>query len=434
MLNVFMKSLAAGCLMLTLSAPVFAMPQAPMQVLTQNLQLQKLFERALAQNPGLALADAQTTAALNAQRQAQSYEKPEVHLTSELSYAWMQKKDFARTANQLVATYPLYEPDKADLNQAAGYRHGAAQSQFESQRQKLLLAVASRYFQYWAQKAQYDFLMKERDSISSIMSQQSKRFQVGYQDLNDITEVQARLDNNQADLLEAKQAMDVTQSNLEALVGGAVDLSRLSPPKTLPKPIVLQGDGASDDWRAWVENNPDIQALNQSELAADSQVTYEKNKDGVQLQAFGAYVYNDSDGNYYDDMQGAKGGIQLSVPLYLGGRTHASVAQARAKSSQVSAQKRQKLLRLQADAKNAFLQYQAGLARLEALKAALHSNLEAVKATENGLRTGTRNILDLLNAQRSLHKAQRDLPTTRAKIWQSWYQFYWALGLLKADE
>lgn len=434
MLNDILKSLAAGCLMLALSVSAFAMPAAPMQVLTQNQQLQKLFERALAQNPSLALAGAQASAAMNAQRQAQSYEKPEVHLASELSYAWMQKKDFSRTANQLVATYPLYEPDKTDLNQVAGYRHGAAQSQLESQRQKLLVSVANLYFQYWAQKAQYDFLMKEHDSIAAIMSQQSKRFQVGYQDLNDITEIQARLDSNQADLLEAKQAMDITQSNLEALVGDTVDLSRLSSPKTLPQPIVLPGVNGRHDWASWVAQNPDIQGLNQSELAADSQVTYEKNKDGVQLQAFGAYVYNDSHGNYYDDMQGVKGGIQLNVPLYLGGRTDASVAQARAKSSQVSARKRQKILSLQAEAKNAYLRYRAGLARLEALKAALHSNLEAVKATENGLSTGTRNILDLLNAQRSLHKAQRDLPTTQAKIWQSWYQFYWALGLLKADE
>ncbi|MBD3822749.1 MAG: TolC family protein, partial [Thiotrichales bacterium] len=126
-----------------------------------------------------------------------------------------------------------------------------------------------------------------------------------------------------------------------------------------------------------------------------------------------------------------KGGLELKYPLYLGGRTDAAVSKSRAQVSAAQAQKRQLVLQLEATVRNSLLSYQAGVERLAALKAALSSNQEAVKATENGLRTGTRNILDLLNAQRSLHKAQRDVPLTKAKIWQSWFEFYGALGLLK---
>ncbi|MBN2606983.1 MAG: TolC family protein [Thiotrichales bacterium] len=436
--NQTVYTVVAALMLVATSA--FAEPQmgvtAPEKVLQKDAQLMQLYQTALSNNPNLAVFSAQAQGALSQQKQAASYEKLQVQLQSELSYAWMKKKDFGRTANQLKASYPLYQPDKTDLTQVATFQHDAAQWQLESQRQKLMLQLSELYYRYWSQQAQVDFLVKEQTSISSIMTQVRKRFQVGYQDLNDIAEIRARLDNNRADLLAAKQALAITESDLSALVGESVDLHRMKMPEDLPNDALLNSAPSSQKVDAkiqpdWLLQNPQVKALEQQIMAANRQVDYEKNKNGVQLDAFGAYVYNDSDGNYYDDMQGVKGGLELKYPLYLGGRTDAAVSKSRAQVSAAQAQKRQLMLQLEATIRNSLLSYQASVERLSALKAALSSNQEAVKATENGLRTGTRNILDLLNAQRSLHKAQRDVPLTKAKIWQSWFEFYGALGLLK---
>ncbi|WP_024852142.1 TolC family protein [Hydrogenovibrio kuenenii] len=414
-------------------------PRVPTQVFQQDAQLMRLYQTALQNNPSLAVFSAKEQAAFSQQKQAASYEKAQLQLQSELSYAWMKKKDFGRTANQLKASYPLYQPDKTDLTQAANFQFNAAQWSLEAQKQNLMLQVADLYYRYWSQQAQVEFLLKEKRSISSILVQVRKRFQVGYQNLNDIAEIQARLDNNQADLLEAKQVLAITESNLVALVGESVNLDKMLMPQGLPSDGLLKNrlrlpHEKISVQQSWFMQNPGLKALRQQEQAANRQVDYEKNKNGVQLDAFGAYVYNDSDGNFYDDMQGVKGGLELKYPLYLGGRTDAAVAKSRANVSQVQAQQRQLMLKLQAIARNSLLSYQAGIERLVALQAALSSNQEAVKATEKGLQTGTRNILDLLNAQRSLHKAQRDVPMTRAKIWQSWFEFYGALGLLQPSE
>lgn len=392
--------------------------------LNQDLQLQKLFEIALLNNPTIQLAEAKQSSARSQHQQADALNKPQLMLQSELSYAWMQSNDFPRTANQLKASYPLYQPDKSDLQSIAQFQESAAQWQLETQRQLLLRQVAENYYQYWSQQAQVDYLIKEQQAIQDIMEQIQQRFQVGYQDLNDIAEIQARLDANQAERLLAVQRLQIIEANLAALLGHSIELSSLQPPQNLPN--MKKSQARQDSELA----HPQIQQLKQSEKAANKQVEFEKHKDGIQLEAFGAYVYNESDGNFYDDMQGVRGGLQLTLPLYVGGRTDANVSKARAESQQLKAQQREIELALQAQSKSSWLTYQAGLKRLEALKAVLYSSEQALKATENGLRTGTRNILDLLNAQRRLHLAQRDIPMTKAQIWQAWYKLQWAQGKL----
>jgi len=414
---------------------VWALPATPEPGFTQNVQLQALFSTALQNNPSLALVRAQERVAYRNQQKMDSLAKPQVDFKSELSYAWMKKNDFARTASQISARYPLYQPDDTNLINIADNQHDAALYQEKAQEQQLLLKIAQQYFNYWALKVEFEFLEKEQNSITEILRQVNQRFQIGYQDLNDITEVQARLDTNRADLFKAQQRMQITQAELEELVGSTVDLSSFQPPKNLPPLIALKQSSAIESiWSKWVESNPELQAMMLEQSAATEQVEYEKNRDGIQVEAFSALVYNDSDGNFYDDMQGLKAGVQVNIPLYTGGKTDASVAKARAAKTAVGAKIKQKRLALEGQAKRAYISYNAQLTTLTALKAALSSNQQAKKATENGLSTGTRNILDLLTAQRNLHRAERDVPKTVSQIWTNWYLYYWSAGLLKHSE
>jgi outer membrane protein len=391
-------------------------------------QLQKLFDLALTNNPTLQVSEAKQLAAQSKIDLAESQQQPTVSLQSELSYAWMKNNDFGRSANQLRASYPLYQPNLTDQLSLAKYQESSSEWQLKSQRQMLLRKVAEAYYQYRSQQAQVDYLAKEQQSIESILSQVEQRFQVGYQDLNDIAEIQARLDKNRAEQLLAQQQLEVIAANLEVYLGQPADMATWTLPADLPKMDMEQYQAALNR----VRQHPELNTIQQAEKAAQEQAVLVKSQDGIQLEAFGAYVYNESDGNFYDDMRGFKGGLQLSLPLYLGGRTDSKVAMARAESKQLNAQHRDLERVLTAQAKSSWLTYQAGIKRLESLKAVLSSSEQALQATENGLSTGNRNILDLLNAQRRLHRAERDLPMLKAQIWQAWYQLQWALGKLEA--
>ena len=308
----------------------------------QEQSLQRLFLLGLENSPAIQYALEQQSSALSNQKVVDSFLKPEVSFQSELSYAWMEKQSYARTAHQLKASYPLYQPDREDRSRIASYQASERKLQIEEAKQALWLKISNLYFNYWIEKAEQLFLQKEFESISEIMEQVKQRFTIGYQDLNDISDIQARLDSNRADLIQIEQNLRITEIDLEATLGDSVDLSKFPPPSSLPSHIDLANN--QSDLFSLIEQHPTLLRYEQALLASRKQIEYEKNKDGVAVQAFGTVVNNQSDGYFYDDAQGAKIGLKLNVPLYLGGKIEAAVSKARSESNQVIALKRQKEL------------------------------------------------------------------------------------------
>ncbi|VAW48955.1 hypothetical protein MNBD_GAMMA03-2119 [hydrothermal vent metagenome] len=394
----------------------------------QEQSLQRLFLLGLENSPAIQYALEQQSSALSNQKVVDSFLKPEVSFQSELSYAWMEKQSYARTAHQLKASYPLYQPDREDRSRIASYQASERKLQIEEAKQALWLKISNLYFNYWIEKAEQLFLQKEFESISDIMEQVKQRFTIGYQDLNDISDIQARLDSNRADLIQIEQNLRITEIDLEATLGDSIDLSKISPPPPLPSYIDLANN--QSDLFSLIEQHPTLLRYEQALLASRKQVEYEKNKDGVAVQAFGIVVNNQSDGYFYDDAQGAKIGLKLNIPLYLGGKIEAAVSKARSESNQVMALKRQKELLLMASLQNAIESSQHNQKRVAALKDVLESNKQALVAAENGLSTGNRNILDLLDAQRSVHRAERDISIVNNRLWTNWHLYQWSTGRL----
>lgn len=406
------------CLVSANNTPVVSSVQEP--------SLQQLFMLGLENSPAIQYALAQQSSALNNQKVVDSFLQPEVRFQSELSYAWMEKQSYARTASQLQASYPLYQPDREDRSSIASYQSLERKFQLEEAKQALWLSVSTLYFNYWTQKAEQTFLQKDFESINEIMEQVKQRFTIGYQDLNDISDIQARLDRNRADLIRIEQNLHMTEIELESVLGISIDLSKFPPPPPLSSEINLEFK--QDDLSKLVRQHPALLRYEQVLLASHKQVEYEKNKDGIVVQAFSVLVNNQSDGYFYDDMQAVKLGLKLTVPIYIGNRISASVAKARSESNQISALKRQKKLLLEASFQNAIESLQHNQKRLVALERVLDSNKQALVAAENGLITGNRNILDLLDAQRNLHRAERDIAILTNRLWSNWYLYQRSTG------
>ncbi len=397
----------------------------------QDRQLQTLFSLALENSPVIQISVEQQNAARDNKEVMASFLKPDIRFKSELSYSWMQKQSFARTGSQLQASYPLYQPDREDLYGLASYQHLEKKWQLDEVKQSLLLKVSNLYFNFWIQKSEQLFLQKEFESISEIMEQVKQRFTIGYQDLNDISDIQARLDRNRADLIKIEQRLHIIQIDFESLLGTHIDLSEFLQPERFASVVEL--DVTSEKMKELILNHPAMRRYDQALLAINKKVDYEKNKDGIVIQAFGAVINNQSEGYFYDDAQGAKVGLTLNVPLYLGGQTNASIAKARAESRQLIAQKRQKELSLMASFKSSNENLKHNQQRLHALQAVLASNKQALTAAENGLTTGNRNILDLLDAQRSLHRAERDVQVVINNLWLNWYLYLWSIGEINKE-
>ena len=411
---------------------IFLLPSifsATLWAQTSFVTWQDLATKTLKNHPDSQLWAAQTASAQAQQASAAAKSQPQVKLQSELSYAWMQQNNFPRTANQVLATYPIYAPNLNAEQTLTDWQTQAQQAQVLAQQQTLLLAMAKAVTQERILAAQLQFLAQEREAIRESLAQVQQRFQVGYQDLNDVAEVQAQADTNQAAWLAVQQQQAQALAELEALIGESI-----TPEALTHLNAVDLNNFSQDAWPDLFNAHPQVQALQALWQAKNSEQSQLKSLDGPQVNVFGAYVYNDSDKHFYDDMQGVRGGVQLSVPLYLGGATDAKVSAARAQSRALFAQKQTKLLELKTAAQKAWLGIQAGQGRLQALKSAVVSNQQALKAAQEGLKTGARNILDVLNAQNRLSAAQQEIPSLQAKIQLDQFTLLWALGRLDLSE
>ncbi|WP_290537341.1 TolC family protein [Alcanivorax sp.] len=66
-----------------------------------------------------------------------------------------------------------------------------------------------------------------------------------------------------------------------------------------------------------------------------------------------------------------------------------------------------------ADARSAYRTVEADALRVDARRQAIRSTRSALEATQSGYEVGTRNVVDVLNAQQALFAAERDYANAR---------------------
>jgi len=390
--------------------------------LKHQLELQKIFNTALENSPSLQIAKAKLQAMQSQQLQTESLQGWDVHLKSELSYSAMKAAQFPRTANQLTGTYPLYQPDINHLATADNLALIAAKLQLENSRQQLFNDVAQIIFQYRIKQMKIEFLEQERRSLTDILQQEKRRLGLGQQELSKITELEANLATNQVNLLTILEKKWQLQISLSVIVGKSILLTNFK----IKQPPKLNKENITNKVLA----HPKLQQLVMLKKSASKKVNYQQDKEGLKIDAFISAVYNDSDGKFFDDMQGMRGGVKLEIPLYIGGRTDASTAQARAELNEINAKYKQQKLSLLASAKISHLIYNSNLARINALRSSIDHYQQMIAAVENGITSGSQDSLDLLKAERLLHKAQKEVKITQIKAWQNWYKYHWSVGTL----
>jgi outer membrane protein len=81
-----------------------------------------------------------------------------------------------------------------------------------------------------------------------------------------------------------------------------------------------------------------------------------------------------------------------------------------------------------------FRQLEADVARVKARKQAITSARSAQNATQTGYEVGTRNIVEVLQAQRSVFAAERDYEIARYDYVLDMLKFKQAVGLLNPQD
>jgi outer membrane protein len=263
----------------------------------------------------------------------------------------------------------------------------------------------------------------------------SDRFEIGDLTRTDVAQSQSRLAVARGELRNAQANLITARETYIQLVGDAPD--DLQPPPPLPN---LPADVATAVDVA-LANNPDLLAAKERADAAgfDTEVAGAGRLPRVSLFAGATYT------DYFNTLAGgaagitqeettANAGVNLSIPIFQGGLPAARQRQAQARETaaleQVIAAERETIAQVRA----AWSSWQASLAVIESSQVAVEAaalSLEGVRA-ENSI--GSRQILDVLNAEQELLSAQAQLVTARRNAYVAGFSLLAAMGRAEARD
>ncbi|WP_232843113.1 TolC family outer membrane protein [Allopontixanthobacter confluentis] len=319
---------------------------------------------------------------------------------------------------------------------SAETRVKAGQADLRGTESAIFTQVVAAYMDVLRNQAIVGLSGNQVDVLSVNLQATSDRFEIGDLTRTDIAQSQSRLAVAQSDLQTAQSNLISARENYIQLVGQMpVDLQ---PPPPLP------GLPESADAALYtaLENNPDlIAARERAEASAyDISVAGAGRLPRVSLFAGSDYsnflgtLGGNISGNLPQTSTSAQAGVQVSVPLFQGGRPAALQRQAQARSAaaleQVIAAEREVIAQVRA----AYASWQAANAIIVSSQAGVSAaelSLEGVRA-ENSV--GNRTILDILNAEQELLQSRVLLVTARRNAYVAGFSLLAAMGRAEARD
>jgi outer membrane protein len=289
-----------------------------------------------------------------------------------------------------------------------------AEAQFGADQQNLIVRVAEAYFNVLRAVDTLEATIAEENALSHQLEQAKQRYEVGLTAITEVHEAQAAYDSALAFRLQARGNLIIAYEALGVLTGQSHD--RVAP-LSAEFPVV---DPVPADRHEWVEfslkNN---YALKAARLRAEAfHETARASRAGHLPTVSASLAYNDTeeDGKQFgvpidSTSDGTSVGIRLNVPLFSGGRTSSRSRQAYAEFTRAQEEFNSTQRNTIQSSRALHLSVETGVAQVQARKQAIVSSQSALEATQSGYEVGTRNLVEVLLAQRQLYQARRDYAT-----------------------
>lgn len=408
--------------------------------------LMGVYQQAVQNDAQLAAAAAARDAARELKPQALSFVLPNIQAGADTAKNTLRtdsastfppsgRAEFNSHTWQVQMVQPLFNWQLiAGLGQADALVR-QANNQYAFAEQELILRTASRYFDVLAANDSLSFAAAEKAAIGRQLEQAKQRFDVGLIAITDIHEAQARYDLTVSQEIEARRLVANALEALREVTGtGYENLTPLTETLPLEPP-------ATADVEAWVkhgvEQNPLVLAAIEAANAARKEIERQRAGHFPTLDATAAYSdtsFNGSrQGSGYDG-EDTIYGLQLRLPIFEGGRTSSQVRQAQKQFLEAQQRLEQQRRATARDTRDAYLGVNVSISQVKALAQALISNQSALEATELGYRVGTRTSVDVLDAERELYRAKRDLAAARYAYVVNVLRLELASGQLAQDD
>ncbi|WP_194757225.1 outer membrane channel protein TolC [Aliidiomarina indica] len=302
-------------------------------------------------------------------------------------------------------------------------------------RQQLLLRVTDAYFAVLQAQDNLEFVQAEKRAIERQLEQTKHRFSVGLTAITDVHEAQAQFDNVVAREIQAENAVEISLEGLREITGRQhYDIHRLNTERFEPVRPDPQG---VDRWiRLAHERNLQLLVSRTGLEIAEQRIELARAGHYPRVNLTASYQNRDQDTSTMGNSRSLSGlntrniGLEMSLPLYSGGRTIASTEQARNDYVAVSQTLEENRRTVERAVRSAYFDVVASISSIRAFEQAVVSAESALNATQVGFEVGTRTIVDVLDSTRNLFNARRNLSEARYTYVNRILALYQAAGII----
>lgn len=406
--------------------------------------LWEVYLQALDNDPQLAADRAAYEAGLEAKNIGRSALLPQINADADYTKTRTESESIGQTflGDQLVTGNTTGDTDVdshsygATLNQAIfdlpawfGYKQGKkvseqAAAEFSANQQNMMVRVATTYFDVLRAHDVLVAARAEEEALAKQLEQTQQRFEVGLTAITDVYDAQSSYDSAvarrltaQDDLLTAFDALTVLTGTPHDTVAPLAEHFEVMPPEPAErgawvdfalannfdlKAARLSADATRYNARAAAaEHLPTLYGtLSYDKTHTDGDRTGTSNYPGFEPFATGAPVDEETETKV--------AAITFEMPIYSGGGISASRREARNLAFQSEDLRNLTERNTIQDTRRLHRAVTTDSSRVEAREQAVTSARSALDATQAGYEVGTRNIVDVLLAQRTLTQAQTD--------------------------
>lgn len=430
----------------------------------ETLEYRQCLDRALAQNPDLAVSRAQIEQAEAAVRQAQGNRLPRLNLSltasrsndplnafgMKLGQSNVTFGDFGPPAGGPFGSYPadlstLNNPDAVNnfnsriellvpvynggmvqsyVDTAKAYVR-AAQSGDQAARQQLAKHVLMAYQGVHTARAYIKLADEARNAAEEYVRISEKLHRQGMVVKSDVLSAQANLEDIKIKGIEARNAEAAALNQLALLMGQSLDTPLDVGAPVEPK--LLQGSPA--DLRAQAANeHAGLRALRGQLEGAGAQVNAARAGKKPQFNVMLRQDWNDSNLGF-DASSYTVAGV-LSWAAFDGGTTNAAVDRAQAQRAELAAKLRQAEDGVGYQVTEAHRKALEAAEKITAREAGLEQAREAQRLVKRRYENGMATLIELLGAQAQLDKANADLVAARYELAVNRAELKRAVGVL----
>ena len=323
-----------------------------------------------------------------------------------------------------IISQPLFDYTAFSEYKASVIKTLLADSHYQSKFSELIIRLIDNYIQVAYAQDKLLLNQAQQEIYQKQLASSQRLFELGEGTKTDIAEIETRLYLTQSQYTDLQLEIEKAKNKLSAMIGSQFPTHEHIAKLTDTK-FVLQSL-APDDYSTWeknaIQNNLKIQSARHEMAIAKQEIEKNRGEFFPTVQFYAAYSNSDSDSNntINQKYQSANVGFYVSMPLFNGGKTTASMRQSTAKY-QMSAFERDAII--QNIMQELRYQYQicsTSHIKLMAFEQAVSSAKLQLNATRKSYVGGQRTMVDVLNAEELLYRAQQDLIKAKYDYIQAW--------------